>query len=83
MLQHSSNPLAKGQLLMQLHATLGDFCGYAVLHVKMEGLLQCLSQPLAFLRNISLVRKPPLGLFYILRSPICSLTQSFGSAPAC
>lgn len=26
MLKHSSNPLAKGQLLMQLHATFGDFC---------------------------------------------------------
>lgn len=67
MLRHSSNPLAKEQLLMQLHVTLGDFCLLCCSPCicKSGGVvLQCLILLLAFLRNITLVRKLPLALHF-------------------
>lgn len=70
--KHSSNALAKGQLLMQLHVTLGDFCLlYCSPHICKNGevVLQCLILLLAFLRNITLVDKFPFGIVLHVKEP--------------
>lgn len=68
--KHSSNALAKGQLLMQLH--VGDFCLLCCsLCICKNGgvVLQCLILLLAFLRNIALVKKFPFGIVLHVKEP--------------